>query len=432
VAGAGNAGARRIDATGMKERRAMVKGVRTGSLSLVGLALLGFAVTAAASPGSGIRLGGSSGRLHPYLELESRWDSNVAFSEQGQATSGFILHVRPGLVLEAPGDPAALDLRADLDWAQYLGTSSDLSRLYGEAQLGVGVNRKGTLGLELTDAFRRTSSTTVLNFGGALVSNTNQLDLAVPYRPGGGAFVTTFTGGWALETYEPFASGRLCPANTPSCDPALVSKLGYSDLSAGLDLRWKFLPRTAAILQGEYWTRLPVSNLGAKASGFRAWTGLAGLFTAHLAGTLKGGYGTAYNAPGSISSWLANLEAEWLPFETAGLKLGYIHDVGVDPGPDGGYTSHRVYADGHMLFSGRYTATLDSSFEYRAYPRSSVQAADLFTFGPSVEAEVARWLRVGAGYAYTKRTSQLASGTPALPGYRFDKSEVYLRVRGTY
>jgi hypothetical protein len=410
----------------------MVKGVRTGSLSLVGLALLGVAAQAAASPGNGIRMGGSSGRLHPYLELETRWDSNVAYSDQGKATSGYVLHVRPGLVMEAPGDRATLDLHASLDWAQYLGRSSDLSRLYGEAQLGLGVNRKGTVGLEVTDAFQRSSSTQVLNFGGALVSNTNKLDVAVPFRPGGGAFVTTLRGGWALETYEPFVSGRLCAANTPACDPAEVSKLGYSDLSAGLDLRWKFLPRTAAVLQGEYWTRLPSSSLGAKASGFRAWTGLAGLFTAHLAGTIKGGWGAAYNTPGSISSWLANVEGEWLPFETAGVKAGYVRDVGADPGQDGGYTSHRLYAGGHVLLSGRYTAAADGSFEYRAYPRSPVQAAELFTFGPSVEAELARWLRVGAGYAYTKRTSQVASGTPALPGFRFDKSEVYLRIRGTY
>jgi hypothetical protein len=410
----------------------MVKGVWTGSRGLASLVLVCLAASATASPGNGIRLGGSSGRLHPYLELETRWDSNIAFSDQGQAQSGFILHVRPGLVLEAPGDPAALDLRANLDWAQYMGKNSDLSRLYGEAQLGVGLNRKGTVGLEVTDSFRRASSTQALNFGGALVSNTNRLDLAVPFRSGGGAFVTTVSGGWELESFEPFSTGRLCPANTPACDPNLVSKLGYSDVSAGLDLRWKFLPRTAALLQGEYWTRLPASSsLGVKASGFRSWAGLAGLFTAHLAGTVKGGYGMAYNAPGSIATWLANLEAEWLPYDTAGLKVGYLHDLGVDPGQDGGFTSHRAYVDGHVLLSGRYTTELASSYEHRIYSRAGF-TADLFTAGPSVEAEVARWLRVGAGYAYTKRTSQLPAGTPNLPGFKFDKSEVYLRVRGTY
>ena len=57
-----------------------------------------------------------------------------------------------------------------------------------------------------------------------------------------------------------------------------IAKLGYSDLSGGLELRWRFLPRTAAVVSGEYWKRLPQnSTLGAKPSGWRVWAGAAGL-----------------------------------------------------------------------------------------------------------------------------------------------------------
>ena len=297
----------------------------------------------------------------------------------------------------------------------------------------MGINRRGAIGLEVSDSFRRSSSTEVLNFGGAVVENSNQLEVAVPWRPGGGAFVTTVSGGWDLETFEPFDRGQVCTAETPQCDPRDISKLGYSDVRAGLDLRWRFLPRTAALLQGEYWKRFPASSeLGAKPSGWRAWGGVAGLFTAHLAGTLKGGYGALSNAPGSISSWLANAEAEWLPLETTSLKLGYVHDIGADPGQDAGFNSHRGYLNGHALLAGRYTPQLDASYEHRDYPHSGGFSADLFRVEPSVDVELARWLRVGGGAAYTKRTSKLPAGAPALPGFEFDKTEVYLRVRGTY
>ena len=115
-----------------------MKGHWTGRVALTVLLALGFTTGARASLGDGIRMGGSTGRLHPYLELETRYDSNVAYSNTGTATAGFILHLRPGILFDAPGDLTAVNLKADLDWAQYLGSNTGLSRLYGEADLGFG------------------------------------------------------------------------------------------------------------------------------------------------------------------------------------------------------------------------------------------------------------------------------------------------------
>jgi hypothetical protein len=409
-----------------------VTGDWTGRVALAALLILGFTESVSARPGDGIRVGGSTGRLHPYFEVETRYDSNVAFDEQARSTSGFILHLRPGLTLDAPGDLTAVSLKANLDWAQYLGGNSGLSRLFGEAQLGLGFNRRGALGLELTDAFRRSTSTTAFNLGGAVVSNSNQLQVSVPFRPGGGAFVTTLTGGWDLETFDPFDHGQLCTDGTPACNQDQLAKLGYSDVSGKLELKWKFLPRTAALLQGEYWKRLPSdSKLGSDASGLRAWGGLAGLFGAHLAGTVKAGYGSISNSPSSTSTWLANVEAEWLPLETTSLKLGYLHDLGLDPGRDAGFTSHRLYLHGGALMAGRYSGEVDASYEHRSYSAADV-TADLFQVSPTVGVELARWLQVAVGLSYTKRTSALPTGAGDLPGFNFDKTEAFLRVRGTY
>ncbi len=410
-----------------------MKGETRLGRTLAMVTLLGFAPLAQASPGNGIRFGGSSARLHPYLELETRYDSNVAFDEQRNQTSGFILHVRPGLTLDAPGDPAAVSLDANLDWAQYLGKNSDLSQLYAQSQLGVGVNRKGVIGLELTDAFSRSISTSVMTFGGAIIANSNQLQLAVPFRPGGGAFVTTAYAGWDLESFSAIKTGTLCAGGAPQCNEEQLAKLGYNDVKGGLELRWRFLPRTAAVLQGEYWKRFPNdSALSAKPWGWRTWAGAQGLVTAHLAATLKGGWGALNDSPGSISSWLANAEAEWLPLETASLKVGYLHDLGADPGQYSGYTSHRGYVEGRVLLASQYTPALSAAYEHRDYPKAGSFTADLLMVEPSVDVELARWLRVGAGVAYTKRTSKLPAGAPQLPGFKFTKTEAFVRLRGTY
>jgi hypothetical protein len=417
----------------------MGKGARTGLRALACLVALSLAARADAGPGNGIRLGGSAARLHPYLEVEGRYDSNLVFSDAGEQQAGYIIHIRPGLSLESPSDRAAVDFRGELDWAQYLGEHSDLSRMFGDASLSIGLNRRGSVGLELTDVFRRSSSTENLSLGFAVISNTNDVQVRVPIRPGGGAFEVTVSGGWRLESFEPFVKGALCD-ETPSleCDPDEIAKLDYSDANAGLDLRWKFLPKTAVLLQGEYWQRFPAdTSTGLETSGYRSWAGLAGLFSAHVAGTLKGGYGSVSfseaDSSGSISSWLANAEAEWIPTETASLRLGYLHDVAADPGADGAYSSNRGYADGRVLLAALYTAQLSASYERRTYEAGGfVEAADLLTLTPTVDFAVARWLTAGAGISYTRRTSDLAAGAPDLPGYQFSKTEVFVRVRGTY
>jgi hypothetical protein len=161
--------------------------------------------------------------------------------------------------------------------------------------------------------------------------------------------------------------------------------------------------------------------------------GLAGLFSAHLAGTIKGGWSSASVTSSSQSTWYANVEGEWIPTETTSLKLGYLRDANADPGVGGGFTTHRVYLDGRVLLSGRYSVQLDTQYEHRDYQRSAVlRSGDLLSASPVVEAELARWFRAGAGAVYTKRTSKLPPGATALPGFQFDKTEVFLRVRGTY
>jgi hypothetical protein len=64
--------------------------------ALAAVLIASAASAAAASPGNGIRLGGSEGRLHPFLDVELRYDSNVSYTPANEAVADLILHARPG------------------------------------------------------------------------------------------------------------------------------------------------------------------------------------------------------------------------------------------------------------------------------------------------------------------------------------------------
>lgn len=412
----------------------MSKGSRKAR-ALVAAMAMGLASSAAAAPGNGIRLGGSEGRLHPFVEVEGRYDSNALFETDGAAVDDLILHVRPGVTLDVPGDETAVKLRAALDWAQYLGVSgdtTDLSKLYGEASLGVGLNRRGAIGLEISDDFRRTNGTTALSLGSAVVSNDNRLRVAVPWKPGGGALVLTVAGDWRLETFEPLLDCE--PGNTaPECDADTLADLGYNELGGSAELKWKFLPRTAAVLDAGYFARLPNEPaLSAEVSGLRTQAGVTGLMSPRVAGTIKGGYGRSFGDV-AVNTWLASAELEWLASETTSARVGYSHDLGVDPGSDVSvYLAHRAYLEGKVLLAGRFTAKVLGQLDARDYQTGAELSATLFRIEPSVEAEVTRWLRVGVGYAYTDRGTDLDGEAVDTPGLEYSKSEAWLKLTATY
>jgi hypothetical protein len=407
---------------------------------LVAALLLGSSTTALAGAGDGIRVGGADGRLHPFVELEGRYDTNVYVGLSGQKEADAILHVRPGLSLAVPGDLTTVDFYGMVDWAQYLGLNNDtangvdttkLSKLYAEAKLAVGVNKKGTVSLEITNLFRRSDQPQAQSLGAGVVSNYNALDVRVPYHPGGGALTLGVGAGWSLETYESFFSGFNCdPAINPLCDASKVSKLGYNQISANADVAWHFLPRTSALLEASYFKRLPNdSALGLDAGGVRVATGVTGLITPHLAATAKVGYGATLNVTPSLSTWLVLAQGEWLPTEFASVKGTYAHDFAVDP--QFTYDVNRVALDAKYLAGGRLSLGFHAGWDRLGYASSSATTTILVA-SPSVGYEVAKWMRTELAYAYTDRSnSGLGAGT-TVPVLDYTKSEAWLRLAFTY
>ncbi len=389
---------------------------------------------AAASPGNGIRLGGSDGRLHPYLDLEGRWDSNVYWTENG-SVSDLILHVRPGVNAKLPGEKVALDLDANLDWAQYLGVenseTTDLSRMYAAASLGVTANKRGALGLELDDRFNRDPTTSAFVFVGAVISNKNFLSLRLPWRPGGGALVISPMLDWSLETFEPFAS---CPAGSTdtSCDKEQLSKLGYNDVRAGAEARWRFLPRTSAVFDAGWFSRVPTDTTAAtEVSGVQGRVGFSGLVTPHLGATVKLGYANTLGSTAeSFGTILATVEGEWLATDAARLRLGWDHGFGFEPNTVYYlYTSDKIVLAGRYSLAGRYGARLDAYWERRAYAFvDGNPSADTVRVEPSLEVALTRWANASVAYAYSSRSASESISRQ----FDYSKSEAWLRFVFTY
>jgi len=394
-------------------------------VAATGLLLAGPALAAG---DSGIKIG--EGRLHPYLELEARWNSNVLYSQSAR-TSDLVLHFRPGFKLEVPGQMLAVELDANVDWNQYLGLGSeqtkDLSKLYANATLGLGVNRNGTVGLEVTDGFRRSDTTPSLSIGAAVISDLNDLELKVPMRPGGGALTLTLGGNWILESFEPLAPTPGCTSD-PLCDPATISQYGYNQYGGNAEVNWKFLPKTALVLAGNYFTRQPTNTAASLAvSGWRALGGLAGLVTPRFAAAAKGGYGSTTAGP-KYSTWLADVEVEYVTPGPIGARLGYVHDYHADPGIDYAvYGFHRVYIQGKMLFAGRLTLRITGDWQRVEYVQNAA-TAQIAHVEPAVDFEVMRWVVLTAGWAATYRTASVTS----VPAFNYTQNETYLRATFTY
>lgn len=402
---------------------------------LAGVAAAALATGAHAAPGNGIRLGGSDARLHPFLDVESRYDSNVSYTPANQAVGDLILHVRPGLELKAPGDVVNLEFTGAVDWAQYLGVEADtsgLSKMFAGAALAAVFNRNGAVAPRVDNAFQRQISTTSLAAASsAVVSNANTLSLSVPWKPGGGALVVAANAQWLVESFEKYQ-------DVPGYR---LADLGYNQYRFGGEAQWRFLPRTSGLLQAGYFTRVPnVSNRPDEASGFDVLAGLTGLLTPRIAATAKVGYGStstkANAAFGTLaaskdaSSVLADVSVEWLPADTVSFKTGYTRSLGLDP-TVAAYAADGVNAGFRVKLADTYALRVGGRWDRLSFEAISGATTTFLRVDPTVEAAFGKWLNAAVGYVYSTRTASWPTtlgGSP--PDYA--KNEAFLKVGVTY
>ncbi len=402
----------------------MVRRGTLGSWALAALVLAG--ACRARADGEGFKIG-ESGRLHLYGIVAGGYDSNALYTVGGAPLGSGVMDFIPGLKLEVGSHTIQFRLDGSLDYKLYLAqaaSTANLSHLFGQAKLGFDVNKDGMVGLTIDDAFTSSPSSTSLSLAQSAVSNYNVLDLAVPWRPGGGALTLTASGQWILDSFEPYGP-------VPSCTPGTscasdVGQYSYNQYGAQLQGKWDFLPRTAILLEGSYFDRAPNNTtVSYPIQGVRVDAGVVGLITSHIAATLKGGWGGVVNSPHvSGSTWLANAEVDYINQGVIDAKLGWEHNFAADVGTVYSlYDYNRVYLDVKYIAS-RFTLKLDGSFEYVKYVLIDT-TGPIWQVTPAVDFEVARWCYLGAYYTYTYRSSNQTD----VPAFNFTRNQVFGTVK---
>jgi hypothetical protein len=395
----------------------------------------GQAVDSGPRSGNGLKVG--EGRLHFTFEFETRYDSAVGyFPPPGDTTPGVVtdqlsgealMHIRPGLKLEMPGSALSVDLKGYADYVHYTGLftpgSTATSHMEGMADLNVAFNKQAPVGVELGDHFQRSDQTRSAAIGAGVLSLFNELRLGVPLRPGGGAFEVTPQLAWGIEHFK--ASGALPPVGCggPECDPSLVDRFDYNNVRAGLQARWRFLPKTAVVLDSQFdWRSYPYGDTP-DALLLHAKAGLAGLVTPKVALTATVGWGQDFGAA-SAGAILAQLEASYLVSATATLKLGYARSL--EPvAAFGLFRDDRGYLEAQALLGGRLTLRGSTSFDYLSFQGLRHDTLYKLDVGPQYQFQ--KWMVLGAGYLLGVRSSS-EPGT----GINYSRHEGYVRVSVTY
>ena len=382
----------------------------------------------------GIKIG--DGRLHPYLDLEGRYDSAVLGTAplyQGDIGIRF----RPGLRFDLQGSDNVVAFNGNAEYVLQTGALSPAARSISRFQTDIGLdaafNKTGAIEFQIGDQLVRSDRTNnpLLTIG--VLSLYNNVRVAVPIHPGGGALEVAPKASWAVEFFEPLLAGTTttCPVGQPACQVNTVSDLNYSNLNAGIGARWRFLPKTAVVFDGtvDYRTYFKTTATTRNATLMKLQVGLAGLVSSKISVLLLAGYGREFLS--SAQTFIAQAELGVLLSERTTFKFGYVRTM--QPVPVYGlFGDDRGYIDAKAGF-GRLTLMAGAAFDFLTFygaptPLTPARNDSIFTLtvGPSVQ--IFSWFDVALAYNLNYRLSSAAT----LPGSQFIRHEVVLRLSFSY
>jgi hypothetical protein len=429
------------------------------TLGLVALLAVFTATPALGDDDSGIKIG--DGRLHISLDLQGRYDTFATLDASGGPEGDFLFDIRPGLKLSIPSPTFAFDLSGDVDGVLYL-NNPQLDRILADGALAIGINRSGVVGLDLGDQFTRADNANMTALPFAIISDYNDANAKIGIRPGGGALAIEPGFDFVYEHFEPVGSGAgftTCTSGSPLCDPSQASLMDFYESKISLNLRWRFLPKTAILLGGDF-ILVSYLNPGSHASAnapmdlVDGTLGIAGLLTTRLEVVLKAGYAQTIINAGDIAAvpglatagdnrtLVGQAQLGYLFSETGSLKIGVLRLLNPAPTVLADYTDTRPYLNFRWLLGGKLTLHLDASFDLFNYALDSAgspagRTDDLLRVDVGPEYEIVRWLRVAVGYDFTDLNSSDAAdfayqSNSIFGGAGYSNHEVYLRVTLVY
>jgi hypothetical protein len=407
--------------------------------------LVGLLSVAASADGSapeplGFKIG--DGRLHPFLEADGRYDSMIGFftrAANGAAlpSSEFIIHARPGLKFNLENPSTLVGFKGSAEYLFYTGilspSSRQLSRIQADVGLNAAFNRDGAVEFQIDDTLTRSDRANNPLVGTGVLSLYNNVSIAAPIRPGGRALEITPRASWQVEFFDPLVMSSAvvgCSATDISCNPALVKQMNYSNLNFGLRGKWKFLPKTAFLLDSSFDLRTYFAGTtqNRPADLLRVQVGLLGLITPRLSATVLAGYAGEFLGS-NLHTVIGNAEVNYVPFQFSKLTLGYLRTA--QPVPvvgvyinDNGYLRARVgVLDNRLYFAAEGTVSYYTFFNTRAV-RNDLVISGLGGLGVVVTS----WFEVSAHYGLSFRSST----STALTSVNYTRHEATLRLNLHY
>ena len=266
--------------------------------------------------------------LYPSIGLMGHYDSNLFngnVEEKGNEPIGArSLRIMPKLSLSNdPNSNVSLGFTGVGDARIYFGGEN--------AAIAAQQNVGGNVGLDITGGQRRTFSFTFFdNFNRSLRANNwettqtfnriaNDVGARIEFHPGDiperRPFNVAFTAAYAFDKFDEFESG-----NNSTVRTRLVGS-------------WKFLPKTAAIIDASWDFRnydnndLATRNLAFSSKPFRGKFGLSGMLTKRISAQALAGWGLSAHEQGStFNNYLASIGVGVRASESTRLFAGYDHD----------------------------------------------------------------------------------------------------------
>jgi hypothetical protein len=308
----------------------------------------------------------------------------------------------------------------------------NLSRFQANVALDARFNQDGAVEVTLGDTLTRSDRTQNAAVGVGVLSLFNDVRLSLPIHPGGRALEITPKVSWQVEFFDPLLTGNVSGCtntNDITCNPALVSRMNYSNVDFGVNAKWKFLPKTAVVLDIATDVRTyfdPTAALNPPATLFRAQAGIMGLVSPRISVTLLAGYGGDF-AGKKLNTVIGNAELGYTPTEMIKVSLGYLRTAIPVPAL-GTLIDDRGYLRGTLgLWAGRLTLTAQVSADYLSFI-STVSRND-FALAGNVGGTVAvtSWFDTSLGYSLGFRSS-----TVAVQSLNTLRHEVVLSLRFHY
>lgn len=367
--------------------------------------------------GPGIRLGDSMVG-HAGVAAEVAYDSNVFYldTDEGDGPVGApYFRLVPHLAIatlspqrggETPSQRLIFRLGAALGFRKYFSSDDAIQAqdsIDVEANFRLTVNPQGLLAFSVYDNFLRTVQPTNAETDGSYRRDHNQVGGAFTLQPGGRALSFTAGYDYNINHFEDiFASG---------IDPSTTWHRPYGNI------KWRFLPKTAAIIEGEarFYDKADDTGTLVDSTHYRILGGLQTLFTARVGAILKAGVaGASYDARADVTAFIALANLLWYISDQGRLTIGFARELS-DSIFANWYIDNRPYVEYSHLIGARLMLGINAGYRHRTYggiPENQPQflvdterTDNIVEGGLTADFAVIEWLYVGAAYYLTANSS---------------------------